>query len=135
MNSAAFDIASIIDAAGFADLGGNSKWALTVNQMPIDPPDSMTVYDSGGFETELYSTGETPQDRPTIQIKIRGEDHQETWEKVKQVADYLLTLTEYDFSTTRYIGIWQTTGILSLGTDDDNRYIFTVNFRILRQEN
>jgi len=126
MRSPAHDIAEYLEDQGV-------DTTVYVNEEPDSPDNCVTIYDTQGAEPplqdiELYE--------PTIQVRVRNTDHATGYQKMREIVDLLILPTTRDLGAsddTRYIGIWATTDILSIGRDDNNRHVFTSNYRINRQ--
>jgi hypothetical protein len=130
MNSPAADIASILVSAGVGAMG-NSGWAIKIGLEPTTPDTAITIYDTGGYPPNPKWL----QDNPTVQARIRGSvgGYPAAYSKALAVRDALLGFAGQAINGTNYAGIWCMGDIVSLGYDDSNRPIFTVNFRMVRE--
>ena len=127
MNSPAYDIAQILDSSPFSL--GDYGVDLFASRMPETPNACVSIYDTGGFEPESgYAYG-----KPTVMVKIRNPSYQAGYAKADAIKNALHNLTEQVQSSVRYVAIWCMGDINSVGVDDNNRSILTVNFRIHRQ--
>jgi len=104
---------------------------LFISKEPDSPDSCITIYDTG-------STGESQAgysyDYPTIMIRIRGTrmGYAAAWALAEDVKDALHSLANETWNGTRYVGIWCMGEPNSLGYDDKQRPILTLNFRIHR---
>ena len=90
---------------------------------------TFTFYDTGGSE-EL--TDENIK-YSTFQVRSRGKDYRQVFDKICDIAEKILRTTSFTANSVKYVGIWSTTDILSLGLDDNERYRLVQNFRATRQ--
>lgn len=124
MNSAAKDIRDHIVALAIA-----SGDTVFIGEEPASPNDCVTVYDTGGGDPfpdiELYDT--------SIQVRVRNVNYAACYAMQQAIREALIIPTTVDINGTRYIGIWNTGDIISLGKDQNNRSLLTANYRIERQ--
>jgi hypothetical protein len=126
MNSPAYDIAQILDSSGVS--AGDYTTDLVVSQMPDTPNNCICVYDTGGFD----SAADYVYDRPTVMVKVRNLSYRAGYAKAQLIKSALHGLSNENWGSSRYIGIWCMGDINSVGLDENQRQIFTVNFRIHR---
>lgn len=127
MNSSAEDLKDYLD--GISSLALTFKTNLFVARMPDTPDQCVVLYDSGGFAP--YSND---YQRPTVQIRTRGAQggYQTIYDLTKAIWDELHELANQTINLTRYIAIYAVDEPFSLGLDDNNRPLFSMNFRIDR---
>ena len=127
-NPPSVDIKDVIDNATSLIFGTN----LFISTMPSSPDNCICLYDTGGFPQERHD-----YEKPTIQIRIRNKSYLNGYNQARDLK-YLLSTGDYNNSTingTRYILIKNTSDVLYLGKDDNNRFQFTINFQIHRSGN
>jgi hypothetical protein len=126
VNIASVDIKDFLVAAGVGTFGTD----LFVSEEPQDPDAVVTVYDTGGFDSEASYEYE----RPTVQVRIRGAKGGYIAAANKAIAIKAELHGKYSetINNARYIGIWMQGDILPLGDDEKGRPVLTVNFRIHR---
>ena len=129
MNSPSEDIKDILESSAVG-LGLVFGTDLFVSRMPETPDQCVAVFDTGG---------EPPQPsfvylKPTIQVRIRGAKtgYQTAYTLAESIRDALHDLTNETWNSTRYVGIWATSDIFFIGYDENDRPLFSVNFRIHR---
>ena len=112
--------------------GQSGDWPLYISSMPDNVgPKVGAVYDTTGVKHgRLMSGGELRSEG--FQIKVRATTYVTAWEQIKAVADFLEAVhaeeVEMEDSTTYTIdSINQTSGIVSLGEDENRRSLFVVN--------
>jgi hypothetical protein len=131
MNQPSEDIAAILASnIGTLTLGTN----LFTSQMPQAAADkSVCVIDTGGYDPVALLDKDTVQ-RPTVQIIVRGDKgkNQTAYALAKTIDDVLDLMDRATEGGTVYIGIYKVGDITSLGQDDDNRPLWSMNFRIDR---
>ena len=129
MNSPAEDIKDFLVDAIIGTFNTDLYTVLEPEEHNNDNP-IMTVYDSGGFDPEAAYE----YDRPTVQIRVRGAagGYVAAYTKAQAIKAELNGKNNETKNGARYVGIWQQGEILSLGMDESNRPILTLNFRIHR---
>jgi len=124
MNSPAYDIAVFLEPL-------ISEAVVFANEEPASPNDCVTVYDTGGSDPmvvdDVYS--------PTIQIRVRNLDSQAAYAKQYQIRDILVAAKNQIINSVDYVAMWQQGDIISIGRDENNRYILTSNYRLMRSKN
>jgi hypothetical protein len=125
------DIRDILSTAGVGTVASTSGWSLQVSREPAVPDSVVTIYDTGGFE----SNAKWLLDNPTVQVRVRGNvnAYPAAYAKAQEVKDILLGIQPQTRNGTDYIGIWQTSDILFLQYDESNRPILVSNWRIVRE--
>lgn len=129
MNSPAHDIALYLAECGLGAFAGAAAWSIAVSREPENPPEAITVYDTSGGPP----MPDIALRQPTIQIRVRGAGYEAAHAKAEAVFDVLTRETTREIGGHRYIGIWATSDIGSIGRDDNERHLLTMNFRIERQ--
>lgn len=128
MTSPAKDMADYLVAQGFGTFGGN----IFVSEEPTEPNESITVYDTGGSEPvnvdiDMYE--------PTIQVRVRSISYAAGFALQQEIREELVKPLFLVVNSYHYVGIWLQSDIISLGRDQNNRYILTANYRMMRQPN
>jgi hypothetical protein len=110
-------------------------WPVYVNDLPDEPGNCIGVFDTVGTQDSRTMRGNT-QDRPGVQIRVRGTGHQ-----VAYVRAYLLeslvdtiqrTLVSMDSGNTYQIDVFSRSGpIVRMGPDDEGRANFSINGRLV----
>jgi len=124
MNSAAYDIATILES-------NTIETTCYVNSEPTEPNNCVTIYDTGGSDPLVVSDVY----QPTIQVRVRDLDSQAAYAKQYQIRDLLQDAINQVINSTDYIGMWLQGDIISLGRDENSRYILTSNYRLMRSSN
>jgi hypothetical protein len=122
----AYDIALYLESIGigvFAD-------TLHVSREPAGPDDVVTLYDTGG--TPLLTDHDELREH-TIQIRVRSTEYLDGYQKQQDIFEAFLGFLPVDIGDYNYPGLWATTDILPIGRDDNDRFLFTCNYRALRQ--
>ena len=121
MTSPAYKIAQHLDSEGFG------TWAddIHVAREPATPTEVITIYDEGGQDPD---TDEQNVFRPFVQLRLRSENYNTSYEKLEQIRDNLIAASITDINE-----IWMQGGILLIEIDDNERYIFTMNFILLTE--
>lgn len=108
-------------------LGG----AFFTGSEPDAPDDVVTVYDTGGLNPD---TDELDIERPTFQVRVRDRNYALAYARHRSIRDQLI-YDEFETDHARYALIVAETEILSLGRDDNNRFILVANYRAMRSAN
>lgn len=129
MNASSVDIAELLETSG-AGLGLTIGTNLFVDIAPSTIDKCTTVIDTPGLNPELNYVYE----RVGIQILQRGKKfgYTNAYDTLHAIKTYLHGKNDLTLSGTRYILIFVTSDILSLGSDDNNRPLLSCNFRIHR---
>lgn len=131
-NTPADDIATMLQSDGL----GTKATTIFVdtepgpNSLKISDP-LIIIYNSGGFDPE--ATGKVFR-KPTVQVRVKGPDggYTAAEQKVQAVAAALHTRTPATVGGTRYAGIWQMGEVAFVERDENNRPVFSANFRMHR---
>lgn len=121
MNSPAFDIASFLRTESV-------ETVIYVNEEPASPNNCVTVYDTGGADPMVVDTVYSP----TIQVRVRNLSSPAAYAKQYQIRDILVAGKNEIINSTDYVAVWLQGDIISIGRDENNRFILTSNYRIMR---
>lgn len=126
MNPPSEDIKDMLVTAGLGTFGED----LFIGFEPTDPDICTTIYDSGGEPAEVDYNYE----RPNVNIRVRGAKggYRAAQIVAQNIRDELNGKHNITVNAARYVGIWMQSDILTIGTDDNERPLFTTNFRIHR---
>ncbi len=129
MNSPSVDISGLLETEGIGTVGTD----IFTSKEPDTPNKCVTLYDTGGFEPDLT---DVVCDKPTIQIKVRGEKGKgatAAYAVADTIKRYLHGLHNEDIdSVSRIILVKSMSDIIFLGYDDRDRVQYTLNFEIYR---
>lgn len=124
MNSPALDIANFLELEAV-------EVPCYVNEEPASPNDCVTIYDTGGSDPlvidDVYS--------PTVQVRVRNLDSQAAYAKQYEIRDLLVAAKHTIINSNDYISMFLQGDIISIGRDENNRYILTSNYRLMRSKN
>jgi len=126
MRSPAYSIARYLEANGFGTLAGTTGWSINYAVEPTAPDETITVIDTGGEPTDTDQMDR----RPTFQVRVRGRNYDVAYTKLDDVAYFLSNAKPVVLDGTRYVGFMVTSDIASLGKDENNRHLLTINFRV-----
>ncbi len=102
---------------------------IFISKEPNEPHNTVTLYDTGGADPN-------PKwniDNPTIMIRVRNSSYITGYDKCEEIKNTLLGLPKQDINGMSYIGIWMQGDINFIEYDENNRAIFTMNYRITRE--
>lgn len=130
MKTPAHDTALFLAAQeGFGALGGTSGWPVYVGREPLQPVDVVTVYDTGGLPDPLVDNIE----EPTIQVRVRCDSYIDGWAKADEARRDLQSEIGYPVAGGQVVQWIAQGGVTYIGRDDNERALFTCNFRVMRE--
>jgi len=131
MTSPAVEISTFLQTGGIGTLGASSDWGIFTGREPTDPDTAVTVYDT----PSAPSNPKFLLDEPSIQTRIRGaiNGYLGGYDKAQEIKDLLLGIPKQVIGQATYVGIWQTSDIMFLKFDDNDRPLFTINWRMFRE--
>lgn len=126
MSSPALDVAQLLATEGIGTYGTN----LHLAKDPGGTKElSITVYDTtGGAPNPKFA-----RDFPNIQILVYSpeQDYVTGWSKCEEIKEFLLGTTTQVIGTDCYFAFNMRSDIHHIGVDQENRFIFTMNFRLI----
>ncbi|AHX01192.1 hypothetical protein M316_0127 [Nitrincola phage 1M3-16] len=133
-NSPAADIASYLIGLniGTTSLSGTLPLIRVGMEPDIENRILLTVYD-------IPSVGSNPRyqrDEPRIQIRVKAKDeygYEDAYAAQQAVKDSILGMNHVEIGGTRYVGVWQTSDISTLASDNKNRTILVASYRMVRE--
>ena len=130
MGAPSVDIKDELVSASIGTFGGTTGWGIYVSDEPKDPDTTVSIFDTGGTQPDAKWI----QDEPTVMVRVRGapQGYVAAYAKAQDVKDALLGIDPKTINATRYVGIWMNGDIISVGQDENNRPILSLNFRITR---
>lgn len=101
---------------------------LFIGTEPIEPDDTVTLYDTyGGAPDPKFD-----YENPTLQVQIRNRSYATGWGIGHTIKVSLHNRYEETWNSTRYLAIFGTSDVFFIGRDEHDRFLFTVNFRAQR---
>ena len=125
MTSLAKDFATMIADAGEGILATN----LFVGKEPSDPANCVTVYETGGGEQDP----KWAIDELTTQVRVRAFRYEIGHVKANRIKMALEGAAPRVVNGSRYAGFWCSSGVNHLMRDKNDRAIFTLDFRVVRE--
>lgn len=125
-NAPSTDIKDLIEDSG-SGLGYVFGTDMFIGQLPNSPDNCICLFDTGGGPTLQWGYEE-----PNLQILLRNNTYSTGYQEIRDIKYFLNNKTNETQGGVRYISINTRSDILSLGQDDNNRYLWSLNFRILR---
>jgi Bacteriophage minor capsid protein len=126
MKSPAHDLVVYLAAQSIGTWPGS----LSVNVEPTEPANVVTVYDTGG---EGPDTNELDLMRPTFQVRVRSVDPEAGYLLQERIRDLLMLPGRIVTADSAFVVITPTSDIASLGRDDNDRYLTTLNYNAIRE--
>lgn len=138
MNPVSFDIKDLLVAEGIGVFAANTGWSISIAVEPVDPDTVITIYDVTGTLDYNLDGSVNPIQHYNNQIRVRAEDYQVGYNKALEISQFLDKKERFDETAgtydVHYALIQRTSDIISLGEDDNDRFIFVVNFKTTRRE-
>lgn len=128
MNSPAHDLALALATQGVGVWAGDTGWGINAAVEPTSPDTAITLFDTGGFGLD---TDDLSPELPTFQVRVRAGDFPAAYTKQDDIKK-LLTQNSIDCETSVFSLIVMTSNIISLGMDQNNRYVLVANYRSWR---
>jgi hypothetical protein len=131
MTTPAKDVATwLSQQSGIGTLAGTSGWAIYYSEEPTSPDTVITVYDTPGG---TMGNADAQQYDPNIQIRLRGHTYDDVYAKGEAVRDLLVLPLSRTIGQWFYTGFWLISDLAKIGKDANNRHLFTINFRLMRE--
>lgn len=130
MGSVATDLAGFLASNGVGELGASTGWSINIDGEPMDPQNTVTVYNTGGPGPD---TDELDVHYPTIQVRVKSTGHALAVAKHDQIRGLFHGLVQLSLGGAVYYSVTASSDVLSLGRDDNNLYLFVVNYTVIRQ--
>lgn len=125
MNSLSIDIISILKTQNPDEFSDN----IFVGKEPILPNDCITIYDTGGVE----QNPKLALDDATLQIRSRNIDYAKGFSKLSKVKLAIEGLGKTVLDNSVILGVWCNSNIAFMKYDVNDRAIFTINVRVIRE--
>jgi hypothetical protein len=126
MKSPAHDLAVYLAAQGLGTYPGT----ISVHVEPADPPNVVTLYDTGGLQPD---TDELDLMRPTFQVRVRNTDPVANYETQERIRNLLMLSGRIVTADSAFVMIIPSSDIASLGNDDTGRFLTTLNYTAIRE--
>jgi hypothetical protein len=127
--SPAHDLALYLAEQGLGTFGADVGWSINVSTEPAAPDETITLYDTGGPAPYLV---DEDLRRPAVQVRVRSPLPESAYAKMDAVVRELIAPLERVLYGSRYVGVYMTSDILSIGRDENNRLRLTANFEAER---
>ncbi|MBZ4662770.1 MAG: hypothetical protein JG776_452 [Caloramator sp.] len=115
------EIGSYLEQKGIGVVGEDVFFA----QIPENPDNLIAIFETGGYEPELLF--DKAIEYPTFQIWVRGLGYEETRNRIQEIFKLL------NGNTDIYPLIKAMQSPVSLGLDENNRWEFSVNFKVFKE--
>jgi hypothetical protein len=130
MNASSVDIKDIL--AGNSSLGLEYATNLFIASEPASPDECVTIYDTSGSMARALDADNKVY-YSSIQVRVRNYDYEEAWDKVNDIREYLDANVGLKQGGTTYVSIRATSDPQFLERDENERFIFIINFEIIRR--
>lgn len=119
------DIATYLEAHGFGTVGVN----LFKGSMPPASDDCIAVYEYAGSPPDLAHDG-AEIEQPGLQIRVRNKKFSDGSSLVESIKNILHPTSNKTIGKSFYLSIMANHYPIHLGTDQNNRHEWTVNFSV-----
>jgi hypothetical protein len=119
-------LADKLQSASIATAGVN----LYIGLMPSSPDVCVALYEYAGEPPlEVLRDNAATLERPSVQVMVRAgrNDYPTARNLIKNVRDSLTGITDETISGVRFLRVNQNSAINSVGTDENDRPIFTLS--------
>lgn len=99
---------------------------IFIGKEPDDPSSCITIYDTGGESQESILAIDTSN----VQIRSRAKTYKEAHQTSNKIKVALQSISPFNLTEKRVVGIWVTTPSTYIGVDEQDRAIFTLNIKI-----
>lgn len=134
MNPCSVDIAYMLSTfrpdLGFVTTGGGRNTFIGIE--PVKPDLTLAIFDVPGRMSKLGMDRAENWDRPSVQLRCRGLEYMETWQRARSVVEYFEGLANVTVSGARYILFYVDRGQGFLDQDGNNRWRFITSFEVRR---
>lgn len=126
------EIATYLTGAGIASTATTANWAIFKGMEPNSPEKCFTLFETGGLENEGNQL--TPIDRPTFQLRVRGDSFGYSTARTKLAAARvsLELIGNSTLSGRRYVHVVAVGEAISLGIDENQLPRLVQNYRAIR---
>lgn len=108
---------------------------ITVDEMPDDVNNVITVYHSGGNKPNYYFGNERQIENPSIQVRVRHQNRKDALDWCYKVKDILDGKGDFTINNNNYILVSLSSDILNMGRDNQGRVHYSLNFDIQVKRN
>jgi len=130
MNASSFDIKDML--IGYAPLELIYATNLFIAHEPAKPNDCVTIYDTSSSMAHALDRSNKVY-HSSVQIRVRGSVYEDAWNRMNDIREYLDGKVGTKQGGTTYISIRATSDPQFLERDESDRFIFIVNFEIIRR--
>ena len=128
MNAVCFDIMNLLAANGLGTIGTDLfafAWAEGVDRQTL-------IIDNAGIDTTLKESHENP----VFQLLVRGErgeDMNTTYAVIRDTHEFLIAQPTQVLDGNEYYQYEPISTLLTLGRDNNDRAVYSMNYKTFRQ--
>lgn len=119
-------LADKLTSASVATVGTN----LFIGIMPNSPDVCVSLYEyAGSPPLEVLRDNAATLERPSVQVMVRASrnDYPTARDLIADVRDSLTSITDETINTVRFLRVNQNSAINAVGTDENDRPLFTLS--------
>lgn len=134
MNSTSEDIKSILEneSSGAFD-SGVDLYTVQLGHLPAIPNDVVSIIEDLGYPHSLSLDKNEIYERTAVQVLVRTTNYREGWSLAHSIKDLLHGRANETWNGTFYTLIQCKNGPAVWDKDDNQRYVFIMNFDIQRR--
>lgn len=132
--SPAYDIAVYLDSVGIGSISSKSSWSILVSGL-VDQPDNMIVLFDEASQDIPHPV--VLLDFPIVRIIVRSSrgNYLGGYDKAVAIREKLIGITPKTINDSYYNGIIVIQDITMIGTDENERNLFSMRIKCTRQLN
>lgn len=123
--------AYLASVSGFGGSLGTVSTDIFEGLVPDEPDNCIVLFERPGRPPVRASANTIVCERPGLAAVVRHSDYELGYTKAKAVKNKLQNFQGI-LSGTRYLEITANQGIHSVGTDELRRYLFSINFNVMK---
>jgi hypothetical protein len=134
MNSTAEDIKAILEADSSVEIdSGIPMYDIQIGHLPAMPNEVVAIIEDLGYRHGLSLDKSEVYERTAAQILIRTNDYREGWALAHSIKDSLHGRANETWNDTFYTLIECENGPAVFDKDENQRFIFGMNFNVQRR--
>lgn len=133
MNAPSEDIKDMLEAyEESSGLGLDYNVNLFIGKEPIQPRNSVTIFDTYGYAPDL-GLKDQGYERPSVQIRVRSKSYTAGMELAQNIKTALHGRSHQTWNGTLYTVIYCSSGPALLDWDENGNARFIINFNLQRR--
>ena len=127
--SPAYELANYLELNNVGAVSDeDSPWTIYTASEPNEPNECITLFDQGG--DEYFQPIDMAA--PRVLVRVRSLSYLAAYEKHLEIRAVLAAIAQQDIAQHHYVGVWARTDITSLGSDNNDRFLLTIQYDVIR---